>query len=202
MPKTITKTVYLYQELNKNAQAAALARWSSNAYFDTSDAVATFDAVADVLGIKIKDWSVGGYYDYVKFTRPADAICNLTGSRALAYVWNNYGGFWSGKYYSTRGKYINGRYTYKCRRSKVVSKSDDCPLTGYYMDCAVHDALKKAWSHKNGNAYTIDDFITDIEHNLARMFTAEYNDFYSPEHFAELCEINDWYFYEDGKIFA
>lgn len=93
MPKTITKTVYLYQELNKNAQAAALARWSSNAYFDTSDAVATFDAVADVLGVKVKDWSVGGYYDYVKFTRPADAIRDLTGSRALAYIWNNYGGF-------------------------------------------------------------------------------------------------------------
>lgn len=202
MSKTITKTVYQYSELNETAQASALAWWCSNAYFDTSDAEKTFKAIASTLGVKIKDWSVGGYYTFVKFTRPDTNVCNLSGSRALSYIWNNYPAFWKSKYYSTRGKYINGRYHYKYRYSRVLLQSDNCPLTGYYMDCAVTDALNKAWSAENRDTYTVDNFITDIEHNLAQMFSTEHETYYSAEHFAELCEINDWYFYENGGFAA
>lgn len=39
-----------------------------------------------------------------------------------------------GKYYS-KGKYIDGKYNYKCRRSRVIlGYEDNCPLTGMCYD--------------------------------------------------------------------
>ena len=145
------------------------------------------------LAVNFSKW----YYDEAR---------ELTGKRAMAYLWNNFGNeIFKGKYYSTRGTWIDGKYNYKCRHSKCILEYS-CPLTGWCYDMDALDGMvdfmrgkMSAWEYKNTS---VEDLIRDCFYDLAK--TAEREEEYrlSDEGLKELIEANDWEYLEDGRQFV
>jgi hypothetical protein len=132
--------VYKFNELTEKAQ---LKVWENSA-IDFSDDYAgeylkTLHAFEKAFDIRVYDYRVGDsayslYFKYVRGNTAADAPAGDP-FRVARYVWNNFApGILKGKYYSTPGKWIDGRYTYKHRHSKIILDMYDCPLTGCYTD--------------------------------------------------------------------
>ena len=133
-----TINVYKFNELSDAAQYNVYA--NSNA--DFSDCCAdeyreTLKVFEKTFDIRILDYSVDGYSNSFRYAMINDAP-DLEGVRLAKYVWNNYARYITkGKYYSTPGKMVNGRYTYKHRYSKIILEMENCPLTGVCYDCAI-----------------------------------------------------------------
>lgn len=203
--KTISFDVYSFDELSEDAQRAA----RENSPFDFSDDYgddyrATLKAFEDIFDIKVYRYSVGGCYcpdwDFVTAGRADDAP-DGDALRLARFMWNNYAGdILKGKYYSTRGEYINGKYIYKSRRSKIKKTMDDCPLTGSGTDYYILDPVVDCLHYKR----RFDSYRELIDECLYEFFRAwagdiEYcNDF---EYFADGARANGWMFTEDGEFY-
>lgn len=113
-----------------------------------SDYKASLEKFDTLMGTEACDYSVdySGYdfnykiNDMVICVNPIDCDKdiypnNLCGKLLFRYINNNIMPYITkGKYYST-GKYIDGKYNYKCRRSRVMLEyKDNCPLTGMCYD--------------------------------------------------------------------
>lgn len=200
MKKTIVKELFYFDELSDDAKEKALQDFLAFDYYDCSEWEKTLQEAARLLQFSVRDWNVDCWRARIDY-RPefSDEVAALSGPRLLSYVWNNCRELWPGKYYSTPGKYIDGKYNYKWRRSKAILADADCPLTGVCYDCAITSAVNKLWSGPVQPGYTYADLVRDAINNLEQDLAADYEYFYSMDRFREICEANDYVFTADGK---
>lgn len=86
----------------------------------------------------------------------------LCGKLLFRYINNNIMPYITqGRYYSSSGKYINEKYTYKYRRSRIIkSVGDDCPLTGMCYDFYLLEPIIKYY--KTWCSYPDNFSLTDL----------------------------------------
>ena len=204
--KTITTNIYLFHELSEKAQRQA---WEKSS-FDFSDDCAddfrtTLTVFEKIFDVKVFHYDVGGMvfkptFDFVTAGPGADAP---TGDpiRLAKYIWNNYAdSILNGKYYSTRGKYVNGKYSYKFRHSKITKSFYDCPLTGICYDFDILQPIIDCLHYKRFyNSY--DELMYDCLANFFRVWDAEIEYRCSWEYFADEADANEWYFTENGDFY-
>jgi len=90
--KTLEVKLYSYNELNEQAKSQALADWQESRASDpcllewTSDEILdTLKALADCLGLSLRDWSFGAYCQDWK-AKVAGLRDDWQGNKALAYA--------------------------------------------------------------------------------------------------------------------
>lgn len=134
---------------------------------------------------------------------------NLCGKLLFRYINNNImPHITKGKYYST-GKYIDGKYNYKCRRSRVIlGYEDNCPLTGmcydYYLLKPIIDYYD-TWCTYPEN-FSLEDLIEKCYNNFFKAWHEEY------EHWADdedaireelhHNQYEDQLYYENGDVYV
>lgn len=149
--KKIVLKLYEFDELPKDSQERIIEceRWNvmkqcMDAY--DIDYKKSMEAFEDLTDTKVYDWEVGyERYDFSYEFKYEDPIYehptdyhrdifpeNLCGKLLFRYINNNIMPYIiKGKYFSTSGKYIDGKYKYKHKYSRVMfDYGDNCPLTG------------------------------------------------------------------------
>ena len=199
--REVTMKVYSVEELSERALERAYYDWCSNSDYPWGEEnVKTLLEFERIFPVKVTDWQYGGCYKYVRFHMTCeDEVAELEGFRLAKYIWNNYKNYiYEGKYYS-KGKYVDGKYQYVSRRSKInLEKS--CPLTGYYLD---YDILKPIWGFLDSPRpnITFRDLMEECLEKWVKACEDDYNDYYSIDNFIEIAKVNEWEFYEDGSRF-
>jgi len=199
--REITVKIYEFSELSEKAQRRA---WELNAvqYHDSSDFVATLEAFEKIFDIKVYRYDVSDCrfdFAYVTAGRATEAP-EGDALRLARYIWNNYADdIMKGRYYSTPGRYIDGKYTYKYRYSKVTKSMDNCPLTGFYAD---YDILQPVVDCLHYKAFYNDygELIDDCLNKFFYAWQAALEYLNSFEYFAEVCSDNGFEFYESGEM--
>jgi len=199
--REVTMKVYSVEELSERALERAYYDWCSNSDYPWGEEnKKTLLEFERIFPVKVTDWEYGGGYKYVKFHMTCEnEVAELEGFRLAKYIWNNYKNYiYEGKYYS-KGKYVDGKYQYVSRRSKInLEKS--CPLTGYYLD---YDILKPIWGFLDSPRpnITFRDLMEECLEKWVKACEDDYNDYYSIDNFIEIAKVNEWEFYEDGSRF-
>lgn len=113
-----------------------------------------------------------------------------------------------GKYYSI-GKYIDGKYNYKCRRSRVIlGYEDNCPLTGmcydYYLLKPIIDYYD-TWCTYPEN-FSLEDLIEKCYNNFFKAWHEEYEHWADDEDaIREELHHNQYegqLYYENGDVYV
>lgn len=139
--ETRTYEVYNLHELTREAQAKAHSHWAEHFDYGWADEnEKTLQTFEQTFNIKVDRWSYDSCTYYYRFTSHySEEEDNLKGTRLLKYLVNNY---WN-------DLYIPKTYwsrNYKKKRKSRVFVTDDCVLTGYYMDYEIlqpiYDFLK------------------------------------------------------------
>ena len=204
--KTITTNIYLFHELNEKAQRKA---WEKS-YFDFSEDcadeyLATLKVFESIFDIKVCRYDVGSmvFNPSFDFITTGTALDAPTGDplRLAKFIWNNYADKISkGKYYSTRGQYINGKYTYKFRHSKINKVMDTCPLTGVFTDTDILQPVIDCL-HYDRFFNSFDELIHACLTGFFRAWDAEIEYRTSFEYFVETADCNEWYYTENGEFY-
>ena len=204
MREVITK-VYNFEELSDAAKEYAIKAHRYDFVDGWSDANwKSVKAIANACGLDIITNSCNdtGFsnYELQEDVNNYNDIIVLHGSRAMAYIYNN----WimpnmKGKYYATPGKWINGAYTYTHTHSKCTVEFS-CPFTGYYMDDCLIDAYKKFCKCVRINScFDIGDFIDILSERVNECLQNDYDCSISDENVAELLTANSYEFYKNGS---
>lgn len=193
---------YTFDELSEAAQHRAWEREYCNYSEDySSEYRETLEAFEYLFDIKVYNWSVDEWnytYDF-RMTEQAEACPDGNPLRVARYIWNNYAdSITRGKYYSI-GHYINGKYTYKSRHSKILLEMDNCPLTGTYTDTDILQPVIDCLHYKQ-SFDNYEDLITTCLDNFFCSWKKAIEYTNSFEYFEELASINEWQFLEDGTL--
>jgi hypothetical protein len=199
--REVTMKVYTVEELSERALSRAHYDWYMNSDYpwdrENEKTLLEFERV---FPIEVTDWQYGGVYKYVRFHMTCeDEVADLEGVRLAKYIWNNYRhSIYKGKYYS-KGKFIDGKYQYVSRRSKLILEKD-YNLTGYYID---YDILKPIWDFLDSPRpnITFKDLMKECLDEWLEACEDDYNNYYSLDNFIEIAKVNKWEFYEDGSMF-
>ena len=221
--RTITPepfNVYTFDELGEKAQQKAIDdlrdKESKNENPWVGEWRKTLYKIEELFDIEVTEDGYGNHFiswrkwDNKDFGEEALA---LTGPRAMAYLWNNYGKKVSpGKYY---GKLVpcekDDKHPVGLRHVKYYSKctpeSYNCPLTGVCYD---NDALMPFWSFFDEKTtvardlkmqLSVRDVITECVNALFDSWENEEDYRLSDEGLEETIRGNDWEFREDGSIY-
>lgn len=198
--RTIEITVYTIDELSEKAKEKAYHNWlQQNDYPWENENRKTLEEFCRIFPVKVIDWSYGYWDNYIHFQFTGDEnIENLSGLRLLKYIYNNYYDcLFKGKFYY-KEKYVNGKYEYKCRRSKII-KDNSCVLTGYDLDDVIlkpiYDFLKKPKEY-----ITFYDLMKECLNTWVKACSEDYQYCTSMEYFIELSRINGWEYRENGEM--
>ena len=155
--RTETINIYKFNELSDSAKENAISNWRNHGdYAWTDEWMDSLKTFCDLLGITIRDYSIGPYsHSYINWSYEPSYEFELTDIRGLrlrTWLINNWMPYFKkGKYYSGFDKWVDGKYHYKHRYSKCQFDYDNCPLTGYVGDMAliqpVLDFIAKPESH-------------------------------------------------------
>lgn len=200
MKRTITtiKEVFSFEELTPGAQDKAYQSWYENQEYYDSEIINTLKKAEELFRFRVRDLDLSDNYGRAAYLLDvSDKIAELSGARLLSYIWNNCGDLWKGEYYCTGGRWIDGKYHYKHRRSKILRTSQDCPLTGCCFDFAVTDVVENLWK-KFDRDYTYSNLIRDIVKSIAKVGRDDYAWTFSEEKFKEDCKERDLYFTASG----
>ena len=200
----LAHTIYTYtfDELSEEAQHRAWEREYCNYSEDySSEYRATLEAFEYLFDIKVYNWSVDEWnytFDFHKAER-AEACPDGNPLRVARYIWNNYAdSITRGKYYSI-GHYINGKYSYKSRHSKILLEMDNCPLTGTYTDTDILRPVIDCLHYKQFFD-NYDDLITTCLDSFFCSWKKAIEYTNSFEYFEELATINEWQFLDNGTL--
>lgn len=199
--RTETITLYRFEELSERAKIRA---WEDAPDFSTdyeNEYCETLGQFEKIFDIKVYRYHVEAYhynFQYV-ITGAANDAPGGDPLRLARYMWNNYANqITEGRYYHKTIYRENERPRFVNRRSKTQFTMENCPLTGFCADCdilqPVIDCLKYT--------YFFDSYAELIDECLNRFFTAwqaELDWCNSIEHFAEICEANNYEFTETGE---
>ena len=198
--REVTMKVYTVEELSEKALSRAYDNWYMNSDYPCGEEnEKTLLEFERVFPVKVTNWQYGGSYKYVRFHMTCDEVAELEGFRLAKYIWNNYRhDIYKGKYYS-KGKFIDGKYHYVYRRSKV-NLEQGCNLTGYYLD---YDILKPVWDFLDSPEpyVTFEDLMEKCLNRWIDACEDDYNNYYDKNTFIEMAKDNEWEFYEDGSMF-
>lgn len=205
MPQVKEITVYKIDELSDKAKDRAHSEWvDSNEYFWASENKATLKKFVELLPIKAKNWeydSCNGivYWVFTDYERE-DFYNSVTGPRLMSWIENNFLRYVrKGKYYSTKGHYIDGKYHYKHRYSKCQFSASDCPLTGYCVDMGILEPILK-FMQKPDKHTTLYDLIGSCFDSWVKACVNDVQYQNSMECFIESCQANNYTFTESGKM--
>lgn len=202
--RTVVNTfnVYTFDELSNDAKEKAINsfRYNDSCLNWQDEAINTINAISAAMNCDAEWHSYDGIKYYVSFTsKEYEDIEILEGKRAYAYIVNNY--LMPNKNYKTYWKdrciYTDGRKNWK-RKSKLFYGWDDCPFTGYCMDCCFIEAWKKWEKNFNKNS-TVGDFIELVADNLAEDWTKDNEYQMTDEYIIDMIEANEYEFLEDGR---
>lgn len=201
----VTINLYKFDELSDSAKQKAIDSARSMCASRMVDCDAdeyrnTLKLIEEKFGIDVYDWEVDSCGYRFKFSFDSRADVADDSKYLCRYLRDLFSILRKGKYYSTGGRLVNGKYQYKYRYSKVISEYS-CILTGCWCDFAVDDAMKNRFDYIR-RGFTIRDFVEDV---LDKFFGQWHNDYeyvYSDEAVEEYIEGNDFLFYEDGKIYS
>lgn len=193
-----TINIYKFDELNESAQHKVYE--NSNIDFSddySSEYIATLEAFEKIFDIRVLDYTPDREtFRYIALNEApeGDAL------RLARYLWNNYAKYITkGKYYSTPGKMIKGRYTYKHRYSKIIVGMEDCTLTGVCTDLDILRPVIDCLHYKKMyDSY--DELIDDCLTGFFAAWNAESEYCNSFEYFKEYAIMNDDNYYtENGE---
>lgn len=214
--KEIVLKVYKFDELSKDSQEKIIERerWNvmeqcMSAY--NVDYEASMKAFGELTNAKVYDYEVG--YSTCNFSygfKHSDIFTeNLCGKLLFRYINNNImPHITKGKYYSI-GKYIDGKYNYKRRRSRVIlGYEDNCPLTGmcydYYLLKPIIDYYD-TWCTYPEN-FSLEDLIEKCYNNFFKAWHEEYEHWADNEDaIREELHHNQYearLYYEDGDVYV
>lgn len=225
--KTIYLSLYKFDELSKEAQQNVIEKERWNIMWQCmdcygSDYKASLEKFDTLMGTEACDYSVdyGGYdfnykiNDMVICVNPIDCDKdiypnNLCGKLLFRYINNNIMPYITkGKYYST-GKYIDGKYNYKCRRSRVMLEyKDNCPLTGmcydFYLLKPIIDYYD-TWCTYPEN-FSLEDLIEKCYNSFFKTWHEEY-EYWADDEDAIREELHynqyeDRLYYENGDVYV
>lgn len=203
--RTETINVYKFDELTTDARHYAWEHGFDYGNDHDDEYRATLEAFEKIFDICVFRYRVGDSiyapsFSYIK-AGAADDAPEGDALRLARYVWNNYAEYiQKGRYYS-RGRWIDGKYTYKCRYSKIRHEMDNCPLTGVCYDCDILGPVIDCLHYKRFfNSY--DELIHTCLSGFFAAWDAEKEYLRSEEYFAEMAEINEYEFLETGERYA
>ena len=204
--RTIEVTVYKFDELSEKAKNKALSAHCENIDYPwSSENEQTLNSFADIMPVKVKNWSYGGRGEGVYFDFTDTNLEELKGNRLRTYIINNYHDLlFERKPY---GKYtkneITGKWSYK-RRSAILYTESLSPLTGYCVDEGILSPLRKFVTNpgelKHFKSTTFKDLMEDCFSEWVKECSDDYEYYFSEESFKDLCEANEYEFDEHGNL--
>lgn len=200
--KTINLTVFSFDELSENVQKKIIERERWNVMEQCMDDYdidykKSMEAFEDLTDTNVYGWEVGyERYDFSYEFKYKDPIYehpidyhrdifpeNLCGKLLFRYINNNIMPYIiKGKYFSTSGKYIDGKYKYRHKYSRVMfDYGDNCPLTGmcydYYLLKPIIDYYNVWCTYPEG--FSLEDLMRQCYDNFFKSWHEEY------EHWAD-----------------
>lgn len=178
--ETITYKIYQFSELSEEAKQTAV-NWFryGNDYQHVWD-----DIEASLIGFR-------------------DALPNppenedLSGYRLRTWIINNFiNDIEKGKYYSTGQKWIDGKFYYKSRRSKIQMEIC-CPFTGVCYDMDILGPILDFVKDPN-QCDTWDDLVRECECAAHATYDNQIEAMQEDEYCIESIEANEYEFNEDG----
>lgn len=200
--REITVKIYQFHELSEKAQRRA---WENGPDFSgdyDSEFRETLKRFEDIFDIKVYRWSMdycGTDYAFVTAGRATEAP-EGDALRLARYIWNNYAEYITrGKYYGKLVYRENQRPRHVKRYSKATFEMDNCPLTGFFADCDILQPVIDCLHYKRFfDSY--DELIDACLDSFFDTWRADVEYHNSFEYFAEMCEINEYEFYETGEM--
>lgn len=226
--KTITLQLYTFDELSGDVQKEIIERerWNimeqcMDAY--GSDYVTSLRAFEKLTNTNSCNWGVNysgynfnfKYNDNPIFECPVDCDNDiyaeeLCGKLLFRYINNNIMPYIiQGRYYSSPDKYINEKYTYKYRRSRIIKSVDgDCPLTGMCYDLYLLEPIikyYKTWCSYPDN-FSLTDLIEQCYDSFFKCWHEEY-EYWADNEDAIREELHnnqyeDRLYYADGCVYS
>lgn len=200
--KEIVLKLYEFDELSKDSQERIIERerWNimdccMEAY--GADYISTMKSFGDLTNTEAYGWEVGyTRYDFrFKFKYNDPIYChptdydkdiypnNLCGKLLFRYINNNImPRIIKGRYFSTPCKYVDGKYKYRHKYSRVMfDYGDNCPLTGmcydYYLLKPIIDYYNVWCTYPEG--FSLEDLMRQCYDNFFKSWHEEY------EHWAD-----------------
>lgn len=195
--KKIVLKLYEFDELSKDSQERIIEREHWNVMEQCMDAYGidykkSMKAFEDMTDTRVYNWEVGyERYDFSYEFKYKDPIYehptdyhrdifpeNLCGKLLFRYINNNIMPYIiKGKYFSTSGKYIDGKYKYRHKYSRVMfDYGDNCPLTGmcydYYLLKPIIDYYN-AWCTYPED-FSLEDLMRQCYDNFFKSWHEEY----------------------------
>ena len=191
--KTITLQLYTFDELSEEVQKEIIERerWNimdqcMEAY--GSDYVTSLRTFEKLTNTQSCSWSVNysGYNFNFKYNNNPIFECPISS-----------------------GKYINEKYTYKYRRSRIIkSVGDDCPLTGMCYDFYLLEPIikyYKTWCSYPDN-FSLTDLIEQCYDSFFKCWHEEYEYWANDENAIREELHNNQYedrlYYMDGRVYS
>lgn len=191
MSEKVIIEVYSAKELDAKAKQRAYHEWLGSSPYAWGDENAkTLKAFESIFPIHVTHWEYDSCTSHVRFRFTNPDVEGLSGIRLLKYLYNNYYHvLFKGKYYYSK----NG----KNRQSKIIV-SNDCVLTGYYIDedilRPIYDFLKSPSKNK-----TFCDLMKECLESWGRACSEDLYYCSTMEYFEEEAELNEWKYLKDGR---
>lgn len=225
--KTITLQLYTFDELSGEVQKEIIERERWNIMEQCmivygSDYRESLKAFEKLTNTRSYSWSVDycnysfrfNHIDNPIFECPVDYdkdiyAEDLYGKLLFRYINNNIiPHITQGQYYSTSGKCIDGKYTYKHRRSRVIKSLDDCPLTGMCYDYYLLEPIikyYKTWRSYPDN-FSLTNLIEQCYESFFKCWHEEYRYWADDENAIREELHNNQYedrlYYADGCVYS
>lgn len=215
--KEIVLKLYEFDELSKDSQEKIIERERWNVMEQCMDAYSvdykkSMKAFGELTNTKVYDYEVG--YSTCNFSygfKHSDIFTeNLCGKLLFRYINNNIMPYIiKGKYFSTSGKYVDGKYKYKHKHSRVMfDYGDNCPLTGMCYDLYLLKPIinyYNTWCNYSGN-FSLENLIEQCYDNFFKSWHKEYEYWVDNEDAIreELHhnQYEDQLYYENGDVYV
>ena len=207
--RTITTTIYAFNELSDDAKKQAIKNYRNKGYdnsFYFDEIISSVKKMVDLFNLK-----TGNRYSDLRFSHIDDDILQLSGVRLYKYILNNYGNdLFKPAYIKTIARKVYWRQfaikhyeTYKKEpRTSIYSrikKHNDCVLTGVCYDNEILGPVYQ-FLKKPDQKTTFEDLLNDIESAISKTFNDCEEWINSDEFITDTIEANDYEFTEDGEI--
>lgn len=225
--KTITLQLYTFDELSDEVQKEIIERERWNIMEQCmegygSDYVTSLRAFEKLTNTQSYSWSVNysGYDFNFKCSYNPIFECpvncdndiyaeDLCGKLLFRYINNNIMPYIThGQYYSTSGECIDGKHTYKHRRSRVIKSLEDCPLTGMCYDYYLLEPIikyYKTWC-SYPDYFSLTDLIEQCYDSFFKCWHEEYEYWANDENAIREELHNNQYedrlYYMDGRVYS
>lgn len=206
--KTIEINIYKFSELSESAKHNVCEReresWGSlESSFIANDRKDTLQAFCNVFSI---NYEIRDNYNsaYIKWSLRDDDIDpeEIKGKYLLRFLNAHYYSIRSRKNYFGH-KYVDGKFTFLNRESRILWENDHCPLTGICYDCDILRPIYE-WYAKPDWQITLYDLIEKCFDRFSKAWDRDDDYAYSDEGIAEMIEANceDTYYLENGTEYT